>query len=215
VTEGTSLGRKPAYVVSLINGQAGISPEMAIRLEKAGWSNADHRTAARESPVEASYVGNRGTHLASRASWITRRLSIPAARPVRDNQIINFLSQVFPTRSTDHPIYGSTTSRGTCCAPSRSFNSGVAWRTGGFSWYALQACAPVQHQRRFIAFGARSCEQYPVSACALGGIRAEWPQRVETIPTCSRPTHYDSSAFGTSTNQTSRTPGRCPLKLKF
>jgi len=26
----------------VINGQAGISPEMAIRLERAGWSNADH-----------------------------------------------------------------------------------------------------------------------------------------------------------------------------
>ena len=26
----------------VVNGQAGISPEMAIRLEKAGWSNADH-----------------------------------------------------------------------------------------------------------------------------------------------------------------------------
>ncbi len=26
----------------VLNGQAGISPEMAIRLEKAGWSNADH-----------------------------------------------------------------------------------------------------------------------------------------------------------------------------
>ncbi len=26
----------------VINGQAAISPEMAIRLEKAGWSNADH-----------------------------------------------------------------------------------------------------------------------------------------------------------------------------
>ena len=25
----------------LLNGQAGISPEMAIRLEKAGWSSAD------------------------------------------------------------------------------------------------------------------------------------------------------------------------------
>ena len=25
----------------LLNGHAGISPEMAIRLEKAGWSNAD------------------------------------------------------------------------------------------------------------------------------------------------------------------------------
>ena len=26
----------------VLKGQAGISPEMAIRLEKAGWSNADH-----------------------------------------------------------------------------------------------------------------------------------------------------------------------------
>lgn len=26
----------------IIDGQSGISPEMAIRLEKAGWSNADH-----------------------------------------------------------------------------------------------------------------------------------------------------------------------------
>ena len=26
----------------VINGQAGISPEMAIRLERVGWSNADH-----------------------------------------------------------------------------------------------------------------------------------------------------------------------------
>ena len=26
----------------VINGQAGVSPEMAIRLERAGWSNADH-----------------------------------------------------------------------------------------------------------------------------------------------------------------------------
>jgi len=26
----------------VLNGHAGISPDMAIRLEKAGWSNADH-----------------------------------------------------------------------------------------------------------------------------------------------------------------------------
>ena len=26
----------------VLNGRAGISPDMAIRLEKAGWSNADH-----------------------------------------------------------------------------------------------------------------------------------------------------------------------------
>ena len=26
----------------VLNGHAGVSPDMAIRLEKAGWSNADH-----------------------------------------------------------------------------------------------------------------------------------------------------------------------------
>ena len=26
----------------VLNGRAGVSPDMAIRLEKAGWSNADH-----------------------------------------------------------------------------------------------------------------------------------------------------------------------------
>lgn len=26
----------------VLNGHAGVSPELAIRLEKAGWSNADH-----------------------------------------------------------------------------------------------------------------------------------------------------------------------------
>ena len=31
----------------VLNGQAGISPEMAIRLEKAGWSNADRAALPR------------------------------------------------------------------------------------------------------------------------------------------------------------------------
>src|SRR6266446_9680516 len=43
VTEGAKvLGVARHTLSSVINGQAGISPEMAIRLEKAGWSNADH-----------------------------------------------------------------------------------------------------------------------------------------------------------------------------
>jgi len=36
------LGINRTTLSRLINGQAGISAEMAIRLEKAGWSNADH-----------------------------------------------------------------------------------------------------------------------------------------------------------------------------
>ena len=42
VTEGAKVLGVARHTLSrVINGQAGISPEMAIRLEKAGWSNAD------------------------------------------------------------------------------------------------------------------------------------------------------------------------------
>lgn len=43
VTEGAKVLRVTRNTLSrVINGQSGISAEMAIRLEKAGWSNADH-----------------------------------------------------------------------------------------------------------------------------------------------------------------------------
>ena len=43
VTEGAKvLGVTRNTLSRVINGQNGISPNMAIRLEKAGWSNADH-----------------------------------------------------------------------------------------------------------------------------------------------------------------------------
>lgn len=43
VTEGAKvLGVTRNQLSRVINAQSGISPEMAIRLEKAGWSNADH-----------------------------------------------------------------------------------------------------------------------------------------------------------------------------
>ena len=43
VTEAAKVLGVARHTLSrVVNGQAGISPEMAIRLEKAGWSNADH-----------------------------------------------------------------------------------------------------------------------------------------------------------------------------
>ena len=43
VTEGARvLGIARHTLSRVLNGRAGVSPEMAIRLEKAGWSNADH-----------------------------------------------------------------------------------------------------------------------------------------------------------------------------
>ena len=43
VTEAAKVLGVARHTLSrVINGHSGISPEMAIRLEKAGWSNADH-----------------------------------------------------------------------------------------------------------------------------------------------------------------------------
>ena len=43
VTAGAEVLGVARHTLSrVLNGQAGISAEMAIRLEKAGWSNADH-----------------------------------------------------------------------------------------------------------------------------------------------------------------------------
>ena len=42
ITEASSVLGVARHTLSrVLNGQAGISPEMAIRLEKAGWSSAD------------------------------------------------------------------------------------------------------------------------------------------------------------------------------
>lgn len=38
--EGLGVTRKA--LSDLLNGHSGVSPDMAIRLEKAGWSSADH-----------------------------------------------------------------------------------------------------------------------------------------------------------------------------
>ncbi len=43
VTEGAKILGVARHTLSrVLHGHAGISPEMAIRLEKAGWSNAEH-----------------------------------------------------------------------------------------------------------------------------------------------------------------------------
>jgi len=43
VTEGAKLLGVTRHTLSrVVNGQSGISPEMAVRLEKVGWSNAEH-----------------------------------------------------------------------------------------------------------------------------------------------------------------------------
>jgi len=92
--------------------------------------------------LEATYVGNRGTHLGvnhqidnTPAQYLSKSLS-------RDQPTINFLSQVFPNPfNGTNPIYGSTTSRGSLLRPFPQFTGVTVEEPVGFSWYhALQAC---------------------------------------------------------------------------
>ncbi len=58
VTDGAKVLGVARHTLSrVINGQAGISPEMAIRLEKAGWSNAGHRLRVQAAYDLAPHTG--------------------------------------------------------------------------------------------------------------------------------------------------------------
>ena len=70
VTEGAKVLGVTRHTLSrVINGQSGISPDMAIRLEKAGWSNADHCYACKQP---TSWPKRASTRIRSRSSATSR-----------------------------------------------------------------------------------------------------------------------------------------------
>jgi hypothetical protein len=105
------------------------------------WSFGAQQQLPHEFLVEATYVGNRGTHLGvnhqidnTPAQYLSKSLS-------RDQATINSLSQVFPNPfNGTNPIYGATTSRGSLLRPFPQFSGVTVEEPVGFSWYhALQA----------------------------------------------------------------------------
>jgi len=63
VTEGAKLLGVTRHTLSrVINGKSGISPEMAVRLEKVGWSNADHWLSL-QTAYELAQVDTDGIHV--------------------------------------------------------------------------------------------------------------------------------------------------------
>jgi len=120
--------------------------------------------------------------------------------PVRDTQIINFLSQVFPNPfNGTNPIYGSTTSRGNLLRPFPQF-SGVAMKEPvGFNRNSAQ----------------QSASNIRVSPVLFGGIRAECLNAWNHPNLFAPNTTVTSSAFGTITNQDVPRAWQMSLKLKF
>ena len=100
---------------------------------------------------------------------------------MRDTQIINFLSQVFPNPfNGTNPIYGSTTSRGNLLRPFPQFIIAAlpVEEPVGFSWYRA---AGAHRFNTNAGFNRNSAQQLAsnirVSPVLFGGIRADGQAR--------------------------------------
>jgi len=105
----------------------------------------------------------------------------PSRSPVRDTQIINFLSQVFPNPfNGTNPIYGSTTSRGNLLRPFPQFIiAALQWRSRWASpGIALQGAHRFNTNAGFNRNSAQqSASNIRVSSVRFGGIRADGQAR--------------------------------------
>ena len=79
VTEAAKVLGVAGHTLSrVLNGHAGVSPDMAIRLEKAGWSNADHWLRLQTAYDLAQARRREGDIRVERVTKSTARQSAPA-----------------------------------------------------------------------------------------------------------------------------------------
>jgi hypothetical protein len=115
-------------------------PSQRTRPYVQRWSFGVQQELPAQFLLDASYVGNRGTHLG-----VTRQLDNTPAQylstsPVRDANTINFLSQSFPNPFFGlNPVYTSNTSRAALLRPYPQFTGVSVEQPVGYTWYhALQ-----------------------------------------------------------------------------
>jgi hypothetical protein len=115
------------------------------------WSASAQQRLPLGFVAEVAYVGNRGTRLP-----VTRDLNPTPAQylsrlPYRDNQIIAYMAQVFPSPFAKlGPIFLANKSRAALLAPYPQFGSVTVAEPVGYSWYhSLQARAERRFSRGF------------------------------------------------------------------
>jgi hypothetical protein len=113
------------------------------------WSFGLQRQLPGQTLIEASYVGNRGTHLN-----VLRNLNFTPAQylstsPARDQAAINYLGANFPNpfrNTTSTFAFPANNSRANLLKPYPQFNNVRLYDSNGYSWYhSLQA----RVERRF------------------------------------------------------------------
>jgi len=110
------------------------------------WSFSIGRELRSRSLIEASYVGNRSTHLNVQRAWDVTPRQYLSTSPERDQATINFLSAAVTNPFYNFPefaggaITGTTMSRGNLLRPYPQYNGMTGSDPSGFAWYhSLQA----------------------------------------------------------------------------
>jgi hypothetical protein len=100
------------------------------------WSIGVQRTLPEQFLLDASYVGDRVTHLTIGQSINNTPAGYLSTSPFRDQTTINYLTQTFPSPFYGlNSVYGSTISRATLLEPYPEFGSITAEEPIGYSWY--------------------------------------------------------------------------------
>lgn len=127
----TNLGQAITYI------QSGIRQPYSQR-----WSFGLQHFLPGEFLIDASYVGNRSTHLGVTTNVnATPGQYLSTSTYVRDQNTINYLTQTFPNPFSGlNKVYGTTMSRANLLRPYPQFDDISVARDDGFAWYhSLQA----------------------------------------------------------------------------
>ena len=100
------------------------------------WSFGVQRSLPGEFVVDASYVASRGTHLAVPKNINSTPGQYLSKSPVRDQAVIDLLSQSFPNPFSGlNTVYASTISRANLLRPYPQFGDITVQKDDGYSWY--------------------------------------------------------------------------------
>ena len=139
---GTSAGLATALGQSLTVFNSITKPPYSQR-----WSFGVQRTLPGQFLLDASYIGNRVTHLTINQAINNTPAQYLSTSPFRDQNTINFLTATSPNPFFGlNSVFGSTISRATLLEPYPEFGSITIKEPIGFSWYhSLQ----VKLEKRF------------------------------------------------------------------
>jgi hypothetical protein len=158
------------------------------------WSFGIQRVLPGQVLAEATYVGNRGTHIGVSHDLDFLPAQYFSKSLVRDQSTINYLAQSFPNPlSGTNSIYGTTTSRSSILRPYPQFSSLTVSDPVGYTWYhSLQMRA----EKRFAhGYNFQMAYTWAKTMDATSFLNASDPVPYRRVPSLDRPQRIAFSAL--------------------